>query len=495
MTLSKSLYTRAIQCPKSLWLKKYNPDVLEQPDESASSVFETGNIVGDLACELFPNGKEVVYSKNYDEMMAQTKQYLDDGISAIYEATFKYHDILVMVDVLIIEDDGSFSIYEVKSSTSVKDIYLHDASIQYFVLKGLGHTIKRTNIIHIDTSYIRGDELELDELFSIVDVSDEVISLQDDIPTRLKEFEEYLEDKINEPNIDIGPYCKKPYECDAKDYCWKVQWNIPEYSIFNIFNLGSKKQIELYNQGIIKIDDIADDFDMTAIQKQKVLNYKSKQTYINKEKIQEFIDTLTYPIYHLDFETFQQAVPEFKGISPFEQIPFQYSLHIEYEDGRLEHKEFLAKCGINPRYELAKSLVQDIPQDVTVLAYNMSFEKGIIKKLSQAYEQFSIHLLNINENIKDLMYVFQKKYYVTPSMNGSYSIKYVLPALVPALAKAYKNLDGIQNGSQAMNAYPKLITMNKTEKQNIQKALLEYCKLDTLAMVEVLNKLKEVLDE
>ena len=492
MNLSKSLYTKAIQCPKALWLKKYKQDVLTPPDESALAVFETGNIVGDLACQLFPNGKEVPYSKNYDEMIATTEQYLTDGESAIYEATFKYQDILVMVDILVVEDDGSFSIYEVKSSTSVKDIYLHDASIQYYVLKGLGISIKNTNIVHIDTSYVRADELELDKLFSILDVSDEVISLQDDIPIRLKEFEEYLEDKINEPDIDIGTQCKKPYECDAKDYCWKVQRQIPDYSIFNIFNLGSKKQVELYSQDIVNIDDVPDDFDMTENQAQSVQNYKSKTTHIDTQRINEFVNSLSYPIYHLDFETFQQAIPEFKGIKPFEQIPFQYSIHIEYQDGTLEHKEFLAEDGIDPRVQMAQKLCEDLPTNVTVLAYSMSFEKGVINKLASSFEEYSSHLLAITENIKDLMIPFQKKYYVTPDMNGSYSIKNVLPSLVPEMEQAYKELDGVQNGSQAMNAFANMSKLEYEEKQKMRNSLLEYCKLDTLAMLKILDKLKEI---
>ena len=230
---------------------------------------------------------------------------------------------------------------------------------------------------------------------------------------------------------------------------------------------------------------------MTANQKSAVENYKSKETFINKEKIKEFVDTLTYPIYHLDFETFQQAIPEFKGISPYQQIPFQYSLHIEHEDGTLEHKEYLALDGIDPREQIALRLVEDIPNDVTVLAYNMSFEKGVIKRLSESFPELSTHLLSINENMKDLMVPFQKKQYVTPSMNGSYSIKYVLPALVPELARAYKELEGVQNGGQAMNAFANMSKMEEAEKQKMRTSLLEYCKLDTLAMVKILDKLKQ----
>ncbi|BAF71692.1 DUF2779 domain-containing protein [Sulfurovum sp. NBC37-1] len=491
MTFSKSLYTRAIQCPKSLWLKKYKPEVLTPPDAAAQAVFKTGNEVGELACQLFPLGEKVPFTRDYDEMMATTQKWLDEDVKNIYEATFSYDGILVMVDILQVDEDG-ISLYEVKSSTSVKDIYLQDVSIQYYVLKNLGLSIKSANVVHIDNTYVRGDELELEKLFSVVDVTEQVLALQESIPKNLEAFENYLKDRENEPDIDIGKHCNKPYECDAREYCWRVQRNIPEYSIFNIFNLGSKKQKALYERGIVDIADIPDDFEMTAQQRQAVENYKARSTHIDKDAIQAFLDTLTYPIYHLDFETFQQAIPQWKGISPFMQIPFQYSLHIEHEDGRLEHREFLAQDGTDPRAALAQKLCEDIPRDVTVLAYNMSFEKGVIKKLAQEYEALSEHLMAIHGNTKDLMTPFQQKHYVTPEMNGSYSIKYVLPALVPEMADAYKMLDGVQNGGEAMNAFANLGKLEEGEKEKMRNALLEYCKLDTLAMVKVLEKLREV---
>jgi len=310
MNLSKSLYTKAIQCPKALWLNKYKKEVLTSPDATALARFETGNVVGDLACGIFPNGKEVIYNPDdFNSMLETTKEWMDEGLEYIYEATFLYDGILVLVDVLKITPDG-LEIYEVKSSSSVKDIYLHDVSIQSYVLKRLGYTVTSSNVIHIDNAYVRDDELDLNELFMIANVSDEVNALQVDIPTRLEEFEAYLADRDNEPNIDIGSHCNNPYECDAKEYCWKVQRNIPDYSMFNIFNLGSKKQIELYAQGIVKIEDIPSTYTMTAIQKQKVQNWKDQVTFIDEENIKDFLDTLSYPIYHLDFETFQQAIPE-----------------------------------------------------------------------------------------------------------------------------------------------------------------------------------------
>lgn len=495
MTLSKSLYTRGIQCSKSLWLKKYSSEVLTPPDATALARFETGNIVGDLACALFPNGREIPYiEKNFAAMAELTREWMDEGLESIYEATFIHDGVVVMVDVLRVTPQG-VEIYEVKSSSEVKDIYLHDVSIQRYVIESLGYTVTNCHVVHIDTSYVRGDELDLSTLFSIVDVCEAVDALMAGVPAKLAEFEAHLADRENEPAIEIGKHCKNPYECDAMHYCWKVQRSIPDYSVFNIFNLGSKNQIELYDQGIVRIEEIPDSYKMTVIQQQKVDNWKTQCTHIDRDAIGEFLSTLAYPIYHLDFETFQQAVPQWSGISPYQQIPFQYSLHIEHSDGTLEHREFLAPAGADPRYALAQQLIHDIPGNVTVLAYNMSFERGVIEKLAQSFPDLSESLKSILPNLRDLMVPFQKAHYVTPSMNGSYSIKYVLPALVPEMAHAYKQLDGVQNGGEAMNAYAKLATMTEAEQERIRRALLEYCKLDTLAMVRVHQKLREVLND
>lgn len=490
MNLSKSLYTRGLQCSKSLWLKKYKKDVLTPPDTQSKAIFETGDKVGALACQLFPDGNEIPFEgTTFDEKIALTKKWMDEGIKNIYEATFNYDEVLVMVDILHINNDGSVEINEVKSSTEVKDVYLHDASIQYYVLNGLGFNVKKTNIVHINNKYVRGDELEIDKLFSIINVSDEVLELQDDIPTYLQYFQKQLSDKDTEPNIDIGEHCTKPYDCDAIAYCWK---HIPEYSVFNISRLRVDKKFQMYHNGVVEFSQITDITNFSISQQIQIQSEQTNADIINKDAIKEFIDELTYPLYHLDFETFQQAIPEWKGISPFMQIPFQYSLHVEHENGDMSHYEFLAEEGIDPRYELAKSLVDNIPTDVTVLAYNMGFEKGVIRKLADMFDEFSSHLMAIHDNIHDLMTPFQKKDYYVPSMRGSYSIKYVLPALVPAMAQAYKELDGVQNGGEAMQTYARLAHMkDREEVARLRESLLRYCELDTMAMVKVLEKLKE----
>ena len=491
MALSKSLYIRGLQCEKSLWLKKKKPEVLQAPDDGAQAVFDTGTSVGELAFELFSGSERIEYTGDFGLQIAKTKELIEHGSKVIYEATFCFDGILAMVDILRIGKD-ELVINEVKSSTSVKDVYIDDASIQYYVISSLGYKVSAVNIIHIDNSYVRGEKLELEKFFHIEDVTEQVKQKQADIPQILSKFNEILS-KDAEPEVDIGPHCSDPYNCDAWEYCWREQRGVPEYSVFDISRLRSDKKFDLYKNGVVKFEDIKDLSIFNASQQIQIRSELSKEQIIDKEAIKEFLNTLSYPLYHLDFETFQQAVPEFIGLRPYEQIPFQFSIHKDNGNGNLEHFEFLAEPGADPRYELALNLIKFIPQDTCVLAYNMSFEKGVIRSLAEIYPQISNELMAIHDNIKDLMAPFASKSYYHPKMQGSYSIKYVLPALVPEFESAYKDLNLIHHGGEAMQAYAAMACMNEMQCEAYKKALLAYCKLDTLAMVKVLEKLREVV--
>jgi len=443
MSLSKSLYTRGLQCKKSLWLKKYKKDVLTPVDKSTQEVFKNGDEVGELACRLFPDGVKVEFDKDLNSMVDKTIQLIADGQKIIYEASFNFDGIFVAVDILVIDEDKNVKIYEVKSSTwnpkkTTKHFqkYIDDISIQYYVVKNCGFEVTQANLVVLDSTYKRGDELEIEKLFKILDFTPEVVTLQDYIPSKLQEFNSVLYDKENEPDVKIGTHCLKPYDCDAMEYCWHKQEKIHKQNIFDIFN-RNEKGFEIYHSGIKTLQDIKNSDIQLTPKREKELNLLlDNKVIIDKSAIKEFLDSLSYPLYHLDFETFQQAVPEFKGVSPFMQIPFQYSIHIEKDDGSLEHREFLAKCGDDPRYKLAKRLVEDIPTDVTVLAYNMKFEKSVIKNLADSFSEFSDKLMKIHDNIKDLMKPFEDKNYYDPAMKGSYSIKVVLPTLVPEFENA-----------------------------------------------------------
>ncbi|TKX33699.1 DUF2779 domain-containing protein [Campylobacter taeniopygiae] len=492
MFLSKSRYIRALQCVKSLWLKTYKSEVLDTPDDNVLTKFSTGDKVGELAYGLFSKGVKIEFqSSTFEEKCQLTKDLIEQNQEIIYEATFSYKGIVVMVDILQNTKSGLI-INEVKSSTSLKDVYLDDCALQYYVLSNLGYSVNRVNLIYINKNYIREDKLNLDELFIVGDITQQVASKQRQVEQNLIDFEQVLALE-EEPNIDIGKQCFYPYECDAYTYCWDKQRNLCHHeNIFNIARLNQDKKFNLYRQNIINFSDIKDLSIFNVQQQIQIKACLNQEIIINKDKIKAFLATLSYPVYHLDFETFSQAIPEFKGVRPYEQIPFQFSLHIDNKD-KLEHREFLSQCGVDPREQLVKNLIAYIPKDVCVLAYNASFEKGVIRKLADLYPEFREHLLNIESNIKDLMIPFQNKDYYHYKMQGSYSIKMVLPALIPQMEQAYKNLSLIHNGGEAMQSFESMKNMDELTQNQYRKALLEYCKLDTLAMVKILQHLEEVV--
>ena len=497
--LSKTSYIKGLKCEKLLWLNKNNKIVLTPPDASALALFLQGNKVGSLARKLFPDGKEVPFDGlSFSQKIALTHEWLDKGVDTIFEATFEYEGVLVMVDILRKSSDNTYEIYEVKSSSwnkskKLKDFYQYfsDVAIQYWVLRGLGLNISKASLTLLNGDYVREKELEIEKLFIHKGITHEVLALQADIPATLSKFKAMLTDQ-NEPNIEIGVQCKK--NCSALDYCWKQQRNIPEYSVFNIFQMP--KSVQLYKEGIVAVEDIPDDMALlTERQKSKVERWKSHKTVVDKEAIKNFVRSISYPIYHFDFETMGPAIPEFKGVKPYGKYPFQYSLHIEQEDGSLEHKEYLATPGKDPREEIAKRMVEDMPRDACVMAYNISFEKSIIRTLADNCPVYADHLMNIHDNFIDLATPFQKGYYWKPEMQGHYGLKYVLPAIVPEMKDAYPNLDGVHNGGDAMRMYAELgEATDPHEIIKIKTALLEYCKLDTYVMVKILRSLRKLVD-
>ena len=490
MALSKTKYCRGLQCVKMLWLDENMPEVADLSLVN-DSVFETGNEVGDLAMSYFGEFEEVLFCDDKNKMISDTLEKLDRGVNIIAEASFNYDGNFCSVDILKKEDDG-YSIYEVKSSTEVKDIYIEDASYQYYILHNLGIKIKSVNIMYLNSKYVRGDELDLSELFLISDITDIAIDKYDYVKENISKLKKRLSDN-NIPSIDIDLYCEKPYPCIYKTFCQK---HLFKPNVFDISKMTFNKKYSLYKEGLITFSDILNsNIKLTDKQfNQLNLCVNDLAPIINKDKIREFLNTLSYPLYFLDFETFQQAIPLWEGVSPYMQIPFQYSLHyINNKNGVLLHKEFLAKEGENPMRALAERLVNDIPRDVCVLAYNMGFEKGVIKRLAYMFDDLYEHLMNIHNNIKDLMIPFYNQDYYMKEMKGSYSIKYVLPALFPNDKDLnYSNLDDIHNGSEAMNAYLNLASKSEEEIKNTRDNLLKYCYLDTLAMVKILEKLEEV---
>ncbi len=490
--LTKTKYCKGVQCPKILWLDEHQPDLGENVINQ--SVVSTGTKVGELARSYFGHYDLVKYCPNKTEMVNETKRLLaySDNIA---EASFSYNSLFCAVDILHRNEDG-WDIVEVKSATEISDINLDDIAFQYYVLLMCNVPIKGVYILHIDNSYVREEQLDIKGLFVLEDCTDIAIRKCDEIreDNRLELMIQYV-NCVDEPARDIDICCDNPYPCAYKKYCGK---NIPEHSVFDLARMQAKKKYELYHNGIVSYQDILNNADkVNANQKRQVesLLFDKPDEY-DVNEIKKFLDTISYPIYHLDFETFQQAIPEFIGCHPYEQIPFQYSLHVEYEDGRLEHYEFLAKEGEDPRRTLAERLIKDIPVGVCSTAYNMSFERTVIKHLAEAFPDLAEHLMDIHDNMHDLMVPFQKQYYYSKAMQGSYSIKYVLPALWPGDPELdYHNLEGVHNGSEASASFADMANHTPEEIATMRENLLKYCELDTYAMVKVLRKLKEVVEE
>lgn len=491
MILSKSQYIRGLQCHKSLWLYKNSPELRDRPDEAQESLFNTGYSVGELAKELFPKGIEVEFdADNFKCMISKTKELIANGTEVIYEATFSENGIFTMVDILV-KNGNTWDIYEVKASTKVKDIHIDDAAIQWY---GLSNTVNlnRVFIVHINNKYVRKGELDVTELFSIEEITEPVKDKQNTIEKTLNNMEDVI--KVEMPNIDIGGHCDKPYSCDFKGHCWK---HIPTPSVFNLYWMNETKKFEMYNQGLLTYTDIPDEFKLNDTQRLQVETAKTKEPYIDKNIIKNFLETIKYPINFFDFETFQNAIPRFDDQRPYMQIPFQYSLHILHEDGTMEHKEFLGDENSDPRETLIEHMLNDVTFTGSIVAYNQSFEMSIIKELAKYNEDKEKELLALNDRFIDLIDPFRGKGYYHPDFNGSFSIKSVLPAMFQNDDELdYKKLGSIQNGGDAMDTFANLhLLKDKSKLEEIKKDLLAYCRLDTLAMVRIWEKLHHIYKE
>lgn len=485
--ISKSSFIKGKQCLKSLYLQKKNPELQDPISEGQQAIFNIGHSVGELAQQLFPGGVMAAYDlpEGFMRSINKTKELIEQGSSIIYEAGLMHKITHCFVDILV-KKNNKWSIYEVKSSTSVKEVNIYDAAFQYYVLSNLGLEIEDVSIVYINNQYIRKGDIDVQQLFSIESVFDRIITIQAVVKNLLSKQIEALQ-KPDKPNIDIGTHCFDPYNCNFMGHCWK---DVPDYSVFNISRLRKERKFELYNNGILNTVDIPDEYPLNENQLIQVHADKTGELIINKQAISEFVDSLKYPLYFLDFETFNPAVPLYDFSKPYQQIVFQYSLHIlNKPGGQLQHKEFLAQPTGDPRIPMIEQLINEIGKQGNIIVYNRGFETARLNEIARSFPKYEPAIQNMLTRIVDLMIPFQQKLYYSPEMKGSYSIKNVLPALVPGFS--YDNLE-INNGGNASLAFANLL--NETDQQLVDKTrqnLLEYCKLDTLAMVEILKVLEK----
>lgn len=511
--LSKSRYVMFRQCEKSLWLKANKPQEAVVDPERLNRL-ENGNRVGDLAMGIFGPYVEVTTqnsdgSLNLNAMVAKTKEEMRKGTPVICEASFFFEDNYCAVDILRKTDDG-WAIYEVKSVTDINSSkkrdqlmeFTWDISYQRWLLEQNDVNVTGTYLVYLDSTYYRHGALDLQKLFAIKDMAGLVNEEFPEVQGRVDRAMKVLANP-EEPQQELSRACEKPYKCMFWDYCTR---NLPKPSVFDVYGgkFGSKKadqfyfpsKLNLYKEGKVSFDDIKDELS-GRIQRMQVDCTLNGTEHIDREGIRNFLNTLSYPLYFLDFETMNDPIPQYDDTKSYQQVPFQYSLHIqESETSGYIHKEFLAPCdGSDPRRALAEQLCRDIPMNVCTLAYNKNFECDRLKELADVFPDLAKHLLNIRDNVKDLIDPFEAGCYYVPAIGGSFSIKSVLPALFPNDPSLdYHNLTGgVQNGNDAMSIFPKIKDMSPKDAQDAREALLRYCELDTWAMVKVLEKLKSII--
>jgi hypothetical protein len=488
--ISKSQYLKGIQCPKTLWLYRHRPDLKPEVSEAQQHLFDTGHEIGELAKHYFKSGVEITAEYyQIDKAIKSTNDFIRQGEKIIFEATAASPDGgFSRIDILKkAKRTDAWDLIEVKASTGVRNYYIDDITFQRYAFANAGYEIRKSILMHVNNQYLRTGGLNIKELFTLEDctyIVQEIISV-------IRGNLEYLIAVVNrnkEPDIAIGDQCRSPFECDYIPYCWR---HVPEYSIYNIFS--GRKRDKLLADGIIKISDIPDSFDTTERQYIDIQSFKHDQIHKDKEPIREFLDTLVYPLYYLDYETIFPAVPLFDNTRPYQQVPFQFSLHIQKKKGgKLKHVEFLHTDATDPRLEFVKSLTENCGDKGSVIVYNQTFESGINNQLSADFPEHSDRINKITERMVDLIVPFRSRWLYHPSMKGSASLKDVLPAFVPELS--YDGM-AIGDGGTASLRYLSCLKdeVSDDSKAKIFQDLKDYCFQDTLAEVKLLDVLYKSL--
>lgn len=448
--ISKSDYMLFLKHPAWLWVKKNAPSKLPPVDDNTQAMFDAGHAFEPYAESLFPEGVSLGFA-DYDEyrtLPERTLEAIESGAHVLFQPRFNWGDFTCICDIVKFVDDGVADLYEIKASTSAKTEHEFDLAFQAAVLEGSGYKVRNVFVVHVNNQYVRNGEIEAEKITTITDVTEKVRA-------RSEATSKYMPMVVNVAKQSTMP------DPDP-----------------NLAKLGSKKDwLKVYEN--------------IAPQTPKVWPQETAPT-INREAILQFLGGLQYPLYFLDYETLMSLIPYFDGLRPYQQVPFQYSLHLlQTPDASLEHKEYLHQANSNPSRPLTEQLISDVGDVGTVLVWYEGFEKSRNSELGDMIPEYKQAMESLNGRVVDLMTPFKEKWYDDPRFEGSASIKKVLPVLCPELS--YKTL-GIQEGASAQRLWMEAVLdgTRDGEKEQILKDLVEYCKLDTLAMVEIFNKLRNI---
>lgn len=475
--LSKSRLISAWQCAKKLHLEKHHPE-LGEVSSLTESLFATGNQVGDIAQQLYGTADSVEIAFDFKTMIAETKRLINGGADfPIFEATFRHEGVLIRADVLIPEGDG-WHVIEVKASTSVKDYHVLDCAIQDWVLRNSGINVLSMSLAHINNQFVYAGDDNYDGLLIENDLTDDARKLEPAVLDLVAKARDAVTGPM--PAVYVGAHCTKPYDCQFQSHCW------PSDTEYPILGLGGSRA-KLGNFVALGAHDIRDvaAHDLTAATQQWI----HRVTVSGEPEVipgaREILEALPYPRYYLDFETIGPAVPIWKGTRPYAAVPIQWSCHIEQDVGELRHEEFLDLSGEPPMRALAERMIECLGESGPVLMYT-SYEKGVINGLIAMFPDLEVPLTKIVNRLYDLHPIVKTHYY-HPKMLGSWSIKAVLPAMVPEMS--YSGLEGINEGTGASDGFLEAINpeTDMVRKLELEEQLLRYCKFDTEAMVEIVR--------
>ncbi|MCF7866227.1 DUF2779 domain-containing protein [Candidatus Woesearchaeota archaeon] len=477
--LTKSKYMAGLKCNRYLWFmdRKQLPEISLSDKHKFAQGHEFEKYVYKLYSDAV-NLADMDFQKNLD----RTKSAIEQR-KVIFEAGFKVDDYFVRVDVLEPNGDG-WDIYEIKSSTEVKKEHIPDLAFQKWICEKAGLKIKRCFVYFLNKEFVKDGEINPDELINKEEVTEKV-ELETDVEKNALASLRIIGADATPP-ITISQSCNNPHECPLKKACWGT---LPENNVLHLTNW--RTYWKLFAEGIEDIKDIPRGTKLSDKDEVIKESVEKNKVFVSKEHIKHFLNSLHYPLYHFDFETIDTAVPIFDKSRPYQKIAFQYSLHIEQEDGKTEHREFLHNRSDDPRPKLLEQMKENLKGTGDIIVFNKSFEISVMRKLAEDFPEHADWLQLAIDRIVDLADPFRAFYYYNPSQKGSYSIKKVLPAIT---GKSYAELEINKGGDASMLYFYSHIYPEIKEKDKIRANLFKYCNLDTEGMVWILQKLKDVIE-
>ena len=488
--LSKSKFVAGCQCLRRLYWQINPPESFEVDDSANEAIFAQGHQVGEMARLAFPGGVLVHQGPwEHAQAVVRTQELMNDpNVPAIFEAAFTAERIKVRVDVLERRSGGRWRLIEVKQSTSVKDYQLLDVAIQKHVLHASGVKVNGSCLMYLNNAYVYdGRHYDLAQLFVIQNVSAPIKIISSSIPQRLELQWAALADELP-PAVEPGSHCSDPYTCQFYDLC---NVTMPVDHIRHLPRISPAKLEELEELGIESIAAIPQDFSLTT-QQDRARRSHITQGIVKEPGIHDAIASLRYPLFFMDFETLALAIPVHPGTRPYQQVPFQWSVQVQDSPhARLKPCAFLAEDASDPREPFLRQLLDLLESgDGHIVVYNQAFEETRLTELADRFPETKKRVERLRGRLWDLLPVIRNHVY-HPEFYGSFSIKRVLPALIPGMS--YDEME-VGDGNQAGLAFQRMIDpeLPPALRRKLRMALLEYCAQDTKAMYEVLRIVSDV---